>query len=445
MTVKTKTMTKPKMIDLRKELLNVPLLLSKGEADAFGAFAPDSFIIEDKSSQHDEMMFDVMFESGEVTRKPYAMVDGAAIIPVTGVLLHRMRWGASFATGYDYVRNLFDMALADNDVKGIVFDVHSPGGMVDGAFDLAEHIYANRGEKPSTAIVDAHAYSAAYLLASAAGSISAPKTGGVGSVGVVVMHTDYSKMLSDVGVKITFIHAGERKVDGNPYEALSPDVRNRIQASVDSSYDMFVDAVSRFRSMSGEAIRATEAGTFDAAEALTLGMVDAVESPDVALSVFVAELNGEKREMIMSNGGKVTVKAGQQAEHSATQENTFTQADIDAAAKAAASAERQRMSDVVNGELFAGREAAAKKMLEDTDLSAEAINSILKTQPVPEKSSSASVSSGKDGDTLFQRAMETTGNPNVGADGGDEDEDGDEDVSSRMLKNYRAATGVKAN
>jgi ClpP class serine protease len=44
------------------------------------------------------------------------------------------------------------------------------------------------GEKPIHAILTENAYSAAYAIASAADRISVPRTGGVGSVGVITMH-----------------------------------------------------------------------------------------------------------------------------------------------------------------------------------------------------------------------------------------------------------------
>ena len=56
--------------------------------------------------------------------------------------------------------------------------------------------------------------SAGYVLASQADRIVLPRTGAVGSIGVVVMHADLSGQLSDAGVTVTLIHSGAHKVDG---------------------------------------------------------------------------------------------------------------------------------------------------------------------------------------------------------------------------------------
>lgn len=423
---------KNRTLDLRARMLNAPLMMSQQHAEALAALAPESFLIDAEPSNADEMMFDWNFT--EARSKPYKMNGKVAVIPITGTLLNRFNWSYSGATGYDYIRAVFDMALADDDVQGIVFDVHSGGGQVDGCFELADHIYANRGVKPSMAIVNSHAYSAAYMLASSAGKMSVPTTGGAGSVGVVTMHTDMSQMLSDIGIKITFIHAGAHKVDGNPYEALPESVRARIQAEIDESYGMFVNAVARNRNLSSEAVRGTEARCLSAKESLSLGMVDAVASPQEALSAFVADLNGETKGTVMANENKATQSAGQAANASG-EEKLFTQADLDAAkaegVKEGRTQERERFSAVIDNEAFAGRESLAKKMLANPSLSADEINEMLsEAQTVVPAQTQAS--------NAFESAMETTGNPEVGAES-QENPEGE----NALLRDYALAAGLK--
>jgi signal peptide peptidase SppA len=428
----TKVTVMSKQIDLRSRLLNTPLMMSQEYAESFAAMAPESFMIDGEPDNADEMMFDFAF--GQSKSKPYRMVGSVAVISITGTLLHRFNWAYSGATGYDYVRAVFDMALADDDVEGIVFDIHSGGGQVDGAFELSDHIFDNRGVKPSMSIVNSHAYSAAYLLASAAGSMSVPKTGGVGSIGVVTMHTDMSKMLNDVGVKFTFIHAGKHKVDGNPYESLPDDVRARFQSKIDESYGMFTETVARYRGLDVEVIRGTEAATLSAKEAVDLKLVDAVASPKEAMKAFVASLNGEmKGTTVMA----IQEKSGQQAAN-AEGENTFTQADLDKAktdgVTEGRSTERDRFSAVLASDHFTGRESLAKKMLTNPALSATEINEMLGeaqavVAPVQSKGANA-----------FEAAMESSDNPNAGAEG-QADESGP--TENALLRDYAAATGMK--
>jgi signal peptide peptidase SppA len=187
-------------------------------------------------------------------------------------------------TGYDGIRHAFLSALADPDIKAICLDVESPGGEVAGCFDLVDEIYQARGIKPVHAILTECAYSAAYAIASAADRIVVPRTGGVGSIGVIVMHVDWSQQLQKDGLKVTIITYGDRKAETNPYVPLSDTARESLQAEVDAMGKLFVDTVARNRGISDDVIRKTQAACFMAPEGVRLGLADAVAAPDVAFN-----------------------------------------------------------------------------------------------------------------------------------------------------------------
>ncbi|WP_050871030.1 S49 family peptidase, partial [Yersinia enterocolitica] len=177
----------------------------------------------------------------------------------------------------------------------ICLDIDSPGGEVAGCFDLVDEIYAARGEKPIWAILSESAYSAAYALASAADRIIVPRTGGVGSIGVIVMHVDWSQRIKSDGVQVTIITFGSRKAESNPYEALSKEAQKAIQSDVDEMGRLFVSTVSRNRGIAERTIRDTEAACYLAADGVQLGLADQVASPDAAfrdLLKLVGENNG---------------------------------------------------------------------------------------------------------------------------------------------------------
>ena len=167
---------------------------------------------------------------------PFAMVDGIAVIEISGVLVHRGAWigQSSGQTSYEGIAAQLAAAATDPMVRGIALEIDSFGGEVAGVFDLADAIRAARAGKRVWAFVAEHAFSAGYALASQADRIILPRTGAVGSIGVVVMHADLSGQLSDAGVTVTLIHSGAHKVDGNPYAPLPSPVRERIQAEIDS-------------------------------------------------------------------------------------------------------------------------------------------------------------------------------------------------------------------
>jgi len=157
-------------------------------------------------------------------------------------------------------------------------EIDSFGGEVAGVFDLADRIRAVRASKPVWAFVAEHAFSAGYALASQADRILLPRTGAVGSIGVVVMHADLSGQLDQAGVRVTLVHAGSHKIDANPYAPLPADIQSDIQREIDVLRFLFAETVAAGRGvrLSQEAALATEAASFRGAEAVASGLADEV-------------------------------------------------------------------------------------------------------------------------------------------------------------------------
>lgn len=217
----------------------------------------------------------------------YRIQDGVALIDVFGILAHRsagLNPDSSPILSYEGIADQVQRALDDSGVQQIVLQLDSPGGEVSGAFQLAEQIYRGRALKPIHAMANDLAASAAYLIGSAATTLTVSPTGQVGSIGIVMRHVDVSQAMERDGVKVTFIHAGAHKVDGNPYQPLPDEVKARLQADVDHYYGLFVEAVAQYRQLDPEAIRATEASLFVAEAALQRGLVDRIAQPHEWLS-----------------------------------------------------------------------------------------------------------------------------------------------------------------
>ncbi|MGS4947780.1 S49 family peptidase [Meridianimarinicoccus sp. RP-17] len=211
---------------------------------------------------------------------PYPVVDGIAVIEVSGVLIHRGGWigQSSGQTSYEGIAAQIDAAARDPSIRGVALEIDSFGGEVAGVFDLADRIRALRGTKPVWAFVAEHAFSAGYALASQADRILLPRTGAVGSIGVVVMHADLSSQLDQDGVRVTLIHAGAHKVDGNPYAPLPEAVRDEVQREIDVMRFLFAETVAAGRGarLSQEAALRTEAQTYRGADAVAAGLADEV-------------------------------------------------------------------------------------------------------------------------------------------------------------------------
>ncbi|ESQ85500.1 prohead protease [Asticcacaulis sp. AC466] len=376
--------------------------------------------------------------------RPYVVKDGVLQIPVKGVLLHDFPYQfSSYATGYDYIWRAFERGMGDLNVKGIALVVDSPGGMVAGCFEMVDKMFAMRGKKPIEGFASESAYSAAYATISVADRITVTRTGGVGSIGVVTSHVDISQMMKEFGWVVTFIYAGKHKVDGNAYEALSDDVKARIQARINDLYGIFVQTVARNRGLDEKAVRDTEALTYGAPESLSVGLADAIGAFDDALADFTASLNLNEGDETMAD---ITQAQLDEAVATARADGvTAGKAEGHAAGlKEGATAERTRINGILATDVAKARPKAALSTALKTDMSVEAATAFLadfdEEKPVAtadEKPAGAGAPAG-----MMESAMSNSENPNVGTGGG-----GDENASSlsdpKSILALASAVGLK--
>lgn len=366
--------------------------------------------------------------------KNFAFADGTAIIPVHGSLINR--YGGYYygeMTGYNYIRRMRAEAMADPDVERIIYDVNSNGGEAAGCFELSDESFEMRGEKPTLAVVDSNCYSAAYAFASSADKISVTPSGGAGSIGVISMHADVSKLLDDFGVKITLITAGAHKADGNPFEQLSEEVRADIQADVDMTRDKFVSLVARNRGLDEQAVRDTEARTYNAEEALALNLIDEIATPTQAVNSFVTGPSGSSKEATLMK----------------PEEQATTQQPDPNAVSAAKSAERERMAGILNCEAGKANPNLASHLAFNTEMSVvDAEATLLAAGPAQAAAApTAPVEQPQDpkadtkGNPLFMDAMNKDKHPQVGVDDAPPSQDAEKEGENALMADFTTATG----
>ncbi len=269
-------------------LANRPLMMLPGAVEVLASMSPE-IMGEGAEIPSPEMISSNNLNSGAPLT--------AAIIPISGALRHKssgfLSWLYS-SMSYDRIRKMFSEALTDESIDAIIFDIDSPGGDVAGCFDLVDEIHEARGKKPVCAIANEFIFSAAYAIASATDSIYIPRTGQVGSIGVISVHIDESKRDEMEGVSYTSIFAGERKNDFSRHSKLSEEAQLRAQDSVDKTYSLFVESVSRNRGVAMDKISGTEAGIFTGQDAVDNGLADYVMSRKEAINHILVNLNRKK-------------------------------------------------------------------------------------------------------------------------------------------------------
>lgn len=365
----------------------------------------------------------------------FQVVDGIALLDVKGTLAHKSGYLKPYSgmTGYDGIINRYAMMLAESDVKGVLMDMHTPGGEVSGCFDTADRLrqMAQQAGKPLWSMACDSACSAGMALASAAERRLVTQTAYMGSVGVVMAHASYEDYLEQEGIKVTLIHSGARKVDGNPYEDLPEEVLSRFQADTDALRQQFAELVARNLGTTSEAVLATEAAVFRGQAAIDVGFAHAMVNGHEAVAEFSEYLSTQGRvttlgvKRMAGNTPAPTAEAAPPA-----QAGSEAPAAIDTAA--AASAERTRVQGILQHAEAQGRGKMAEHLAFNTSMGVEEAGALLAAAP---KEQAANL----DASTALDKMMAAEEQPNLTAGAGD----AKPNLAQAIAGSWAQATGAK--
>lgn len=370
----------------------------------------------------------------------YKIVDGVAVIPVVGTLVHRGSTpnAMSGLTGYDALSKWFQAAMNDPAVNAILLELDTPGGEVAGAFDFADQIHAARGQKPVTAMVSDLAASAGYLIASAAGEIITTRTGRTGSVGVVTAHVDYSKALDNEGVVVTHIYSGAHKVDGHPFAPLPEEVKARWQADIQSLYQLFVQTVARNRGMTADAVQATEALMYMGDAAVSAGFADKLSTLEATLAAMRTTPDRKAgRGMKLSKNPK---ESRMENDPSTDTPTGITESQLTGAVAQAKTEERERIKAIVKAEAATGRAEMAEHLAFETGMAATDAIALLGKAPVVKTETPKT-----EAPSALAKAMAAIEQPNITATDVDTalDPASPQAKADAIINDFKRATGKK--
>lgn len=172
--------------------------------------------------------------------------------------------------------------VSDKEIDIVVLDINSPGGSSFGVDEFSNRVKQLSEVKPIYSLVNHLAASAAYYIASGSTAIIGLPDSFSGSIGTYMLHFDISKMLADFGVKPTFIYSGKYKVEGNSFEPLTNEAKDRFQSIVDTINADFIKAVAKNRGISVASVQNDfgQGRVLTAKEALQVGMIDRIETMD---------------------------------------------------------------------------------------------------------------------------------------------------------------------
>lgn len=205
--------------------------------------------------------------------------DGIAVIHVDGALVYR--GDDAFWYGldsYNSIEAAFDECIADESVKGIVFDINSPGGIISGCADLGNKIFEARGSKPYGIVARTGGLmcSAAYWLGSSCEKVYCADNGTLGSIGVLSRFTKWNENFVKTQVVVS---------DLSPDKSPSPDTPEGlelIKKELNEQASVFVSTVARNRGTTYKDVLENfgKGGCFVGEAAVKAGLADGVISLD---------------------------------------------------------------------------------------------------------------------------------------------------------------------
>ncbi|NBW06928.1 MAG: signal peptide peptidase SppA [Caulobacteraceae bacterium] len=208
--------------------------------------------------------------------------DAIAIVGAEGdIVTGRGGGGGGFGGGSsihsdETAKAIYD-AIEDKDVKAIVFRVSSPGGSPEASEQILAAVRAAKAAgKPVVVSMGSYAASGGYWISSEADWIVAQPSTLTGSIGVFGGKFVLAPALARFGVDMRGISVGGDYSDAfSPTEPFTASQRAAFAASMDKTYDEFVQRVSTGRHLPVDRVREIARGrVWTGAQGKELGLVD---------------------------------------------------------------------------------------------------------------------------------------------------------------------------
>lgn len=141
-------------------------------------------------------------------------------------------------------------AFKDNNTKGVILRINSPGGSPVQAGIIYDEIRRLRGAHPDIpiyAVVEDICASGGYYIAAATDRIYVDKASLVGSIGVVMDQFGFVEVIDKLGVERRVMTSGDNKAFLDPFSPLKPEHVQHAQVMLDEIHEQFIGAVKQGR------------------------------------------------------------------------------------------------------------------------------------------------------------------------------------------------------
>ena len=171
------------------------------------------------------------------------------------------------------------VSLADDDnVKGLVLRVNSPGGSAFGSDQIGEALdYFRSKGKPLAVSMGDYAASGGYWISAGADRIFADPLTITGSIGIFGLIPNFKGTLDKIGVNVASVSTNPSANFPTGFAPLDETQLSEMQKFVERGYEQFIERVAKGRKLKEAEVRKIAEGrVWDAQTALKIGLIDAM-------------------------------------------------------------------------------------------------------------------------------------------------------------------------
>lgn len=213
--------------------------------------------------------------------------DKIVIIPINGTIMPPFT---------ERVLKMIEDAGEDEDVRGVIVSIDSPGGLVADSHQIYHRLKKLAAEKTVYVSMKRIAASGGVYAAMGVGEtgkIFAEPTTWTGSIGVIIPRYDLSGLGEKYGVASDSLTTGEFKDSLNPLKPLTDSDRKIWGEIMEDSFARFIGVVAEGRKgLDAETVRSELATgqVFTASQAKANGLIDDIRFEDEVIEILMADV-----------------------------------------------------------------------------------------------------------------------------------------------------------
>ena len=180
----------------------------------------------------------------------------------------------------------------NKNTKAVIFFINSPGGTVVGGETLYKSIKNIAQQKPVISVMGEVATSAAYMASLGSNYIFAQEGTITGSVGVLVLSSEFTELAKKIGISTEVIKSGDLKASPSPLEKMTPKAREQMEKIVQEISKNFINLVKKERKLNNNKTQLISDGRiFTGQSALQIGLIDSIGNIKEAKEYLKIERN----------------------------------------------------------------------------------------------------------------------------------------------------------